>query len=136
MLATSLSRSSRSPRKSRCSMTLIADSGVRARVSAVIRAAHGWRKPVRQRLGKAWRQEFTMEFRKEERIGQLVERQKIVAAADHLGELGPSGLRRHRLAGARQQSRCKRGRDDIQAARHPGGAPGPALQHRQIAIGG
>src|SRR5262249_10722392 len=24
----------------------------------------------------------------------------------------------------------------VQAARHPGGAPGPALRHRQVAIGG
>ena len=37
MLATSLSRSSRSPRKSRCSMTLMAESGVRPRVSAMSR---------------------------------------------------------------------------------------------------
>ena len=37
MLATSLSRSSRSPRKSRCSMTLMAESGVRPRVSAMTR---------------------------------------------------------------------------------------------------
>jgi hypothetical protein len=34
MLAATLSRSSRSPRKRCCSMTLIADSGVRARVRA------------------------------------------------------------------------------------------------------
>ena len=64
--------------------------------------AHGGRKPIGQRVGKIRCQQFTLESRKEERVGQLIERQEIVAAADHLGELGPTSLRRHCLAGRRQ----------------------------------
>ena len=136
MLATSLSRSSRSPRKSRCSMTLIAESGVRPRVSPSTRCAHGRRQAIGQRLGKARRQQFALESGKEERVGQLVERQQIVAATDHLGELGPAGLRWHRPAGAAQRPGRQLRRGHLQVPRHPGGAPRPALQHRQVAVGG
>ncbi len=92
MLATSLSRSSRSPRKSRISMTAMAESGVRPRVSAARRETHGRGQAVGQGFGEIGREKLALEPWKKNRIGHLVELQQIVGAANHVGELGPASL--------------------------------------------
>jgi hypothetical protein len=64
MLAASLSRSNRSPRKSRCSMTLMA-AGPGLGDDPL---AHGQGQAVGQRLGEVWRQELTLKSGQEERV--------------------------------------------------------------------
>src|SRR5580704_7089527 len=77
-----------------------------------------------------------LESGEEECVGQLIERQQIIAVTDQLRKFGPTGLRWHRPAGASQRPGRERRRGCLQASRHPGGSSGPAVQHRQIAIGG
>src|SRR5271166_605800 len=79
---------------------------------------------VGQRFGKALRQELMLESGEEERVGQLVERQQIIAVTDHLRKFGPTGLRWHRPAGASQRPGGQPRRCYPQASGHPGSAPG------------
>ena len=133
MLATSLSRSSRSPRNSRCSMTLIAESGVRARVSASEALAHarGSRRPApRRSLAPG--------------VHAGIRGEKVRTPSDR----ATTGRRRggpfrgawpseSEAAPRRTAQRPSRqlGRRHQQGARHPGRPSRPALQHRQVAKG-
>ena len=137
MLATSLSRSNRSPRKSRCSMTLMADNGVRPRLSAMIRRRIAAGRPSASASAKPGARSSVLESGEEQRVGQLVERRRIVAVTDDLQEvLAQRVWRRHRPIGASQRPGGQARHGYLQASWHPSRAAGPAVQRRKFAVRG